>query len=298
MTSPPPRAETDGPAFAGPQAADQSTPATAVAPPAQALARSGGGVATSPGCSITVRVETTTAPMAIARLSQAVAEASGAITALDVAESTEERLVVDTSCNAGRSAAITKAPAALPDCTVVEVSDRTFPMRLGGKIEVTPKVPLRHRDDLSREYTPGVARVCPAIAENPADVRHLTIKRNRKKAPADADVFIDVSGPNLLDEADVAAMAPRAVVLALANPVPEVHPVAAHRHAVVVATGRSDYPNAHISDTMLTAAANAIAIAGTGRARRAQRQLHHPQRLHPDRLPRGRRGGPPRDHPQ
>nr|ALS90824.1 malic enzyme, N-terminal domain protein [uncultured bacterium] len=51
-------------------------------------------------------------------------------------------------------------------------------LHLGGKIEVTPKVPLKHRDDLSRAYTPGVARVCLAIAENPADARRLTIKRN------------------------------------------------------------------------------------------------------------------------
>ena len=51
-------------------------------------------------------------------------------------------------------------------------------MHLGGKIEVTSKVPLRNRDDLSRAYTPGVARVCLAIAANPDDARRLTIKRN------------------------------------------------------------------------------------------------------------------------
>ena len=51
-------------------------------------------------------------------------------------------------------------------------------MHIGGKIEVTSKVPLRNRDDLSRAYTPGVARVCEAIAKNPADARRLTIKRN------------------------------------------------------------------------------------------------------------------------
>ena len=58
------------------------------------------------------------------------------------------------------------------------MSDRSFLLHLGGKIEVTLKVPLKHRDDLSRAYTPGVARVCMAIAENPADARRLTIKRN------------------------------------------------------------------------------------------------------------------------
>ena len=90
-------------------------------------------------------------------------------------------LVVDVSCNASdvaHSESITKAIAALDGFNVRKVSDRTFLLHLGGKIEVTPKVPLKHRDDLSRAYTPGVARVCLAIAENPADARRLTIKRN------------------------------------------------------------------------------------------------------------------------
>src|SRR5690606_16023585 len=58
------------------------------------------------------------------------------------------------------------------------VSDRTFLVHLGGKLEITPKVPIRNRDDLSLVYTPGVARICTAIAENPEDARRLTIKRN------------------------------------------------------------------------------------------------------------------------
>ena len=64
-----------------------------------------------------------------------------------------------------------------------------------------------------------------------------------KDALKGADVFIGVSAPNILDEADIAAMAPNAVVFAMANPTPEVDPAAAARHAAVVATGRSDFPN-------------------------------------------------------
>src|SRR6187397_146188 len=137
--------------------------------------------APSPGYSITVRVEAPTDAAATARLSSVVAEAGGAITALDVAESHPNMLVVDVSCNASdveHSESITKAIAALEGFKVRKVSDRTFLLHLGGKIEVMPKVPLKHRDDLSRAYTPGVARVCLAIAENPADARRLTIKRN------------------------------------------------------------------------------------------------------------------------
>ena len=62
--------------------------------------------------------------------------------------------------------------------TIRKVSDRTFLLHLGGKIEVRSKVPLRTRDDLSMAYTPGVARVCLAIAAHPEDARRLTVKRN------------------------------------------------------------------------------------------------------------------------
>jgi malate dehydrogenase (oxaloacetate-decarboxylating) len=98
-------------------------------------------------------------------------------------------------------------------------------------------------------------------------------------AIAGADVFIGVSAPNLLNGADIATMAKDAIVFALANPVPEVDPMAAREHAAIVATGRSDYPNQinnvlafpgvfrglldigarEITDAMLIAAAEAIA---------------------------------------
>ncbi len=90
-------------------------------------------------------------------------------------------MVVDVSCNttdAAHGDLIRDALNALEGVTVRNVSDRTFLMHLGGKLEVVPKVALRNRDDLSRAYTPGVARVCLAIAENPAAARNLTIKRN------------------------------------------------------------------------------------------------------------------------
>src|SRR4051812_43215998 len=147
----------------------------------------------SPGYSITVRVEAPTDPAATARLSGVVAQAGGAVTALDVAESHATKLVVDVSCNASDVAhadTITKAIEALDGFTVRKVSDRTFLMHLGGKIEVTPKIELKHRDDLSRAYTPGVARVCLAIAENPDDVRRLTIKRNTVAVVTDGSAVL------------------------------------------------------------------------------------------------------------
>ncbi len=149
--------------------------------------------APSPGYSITVRVEAPTDPAATARLSGIVAEAGGAITALDVVESHPSFLVVDVSCNASdvaHSESITAAIDAIEGFAVRKVSDRTFLLHLGGKIEVTPKVALKNRDDLSRAYTPGVARVCLAIAENPADARRLTIKRNTVAVVTDGSAVL------------------------------------------------------------------------------------------------------------
>src|SRR3954453_8133060 len=135
----------------------------------------------SPGYSITVRVEAPTSAGSTADLSLAAGKAGGVLTALDVVESHYDRIVGDVTCNAadaGHADAITAGLAALQGVTVRKVSDRTFLMHLGGKLEVPPKVQLRHRDDLSRAYTPGVARVCLAIAKNKDDARRLTIKRN------------------------------------------------------------------------------------------------------------------------
>ncbi|MGL3805767.1 NAD-dependent malic enzyme [Paeniglutamicibacter sp. R2-26] len=135
----------------------------------------------SPGYSLTLRVETPATITATSELAVAVGNAGGSITALDVAESGHETVVVDVSCNttdAAHGQLIREALEALEGVSVRNVSDRTFLMHLGGKLEVVPKVALRNRDDLSRAYTPGVARVCMAIAENPADARNLTIKRN------------------------------------------------------------------------------------------------------------------------
>ncbi|MEY2398252.1 MAG: hypothetical protein QOJ00_1426 [Actinomycetota bacterium] len=73
---------------------------------------------------------------------------------------------------------IRAAVEAVEGVKVRSVRDRTFLMHVGGKIEVKSKVPLVSRDDLSMAYTPGVARVCTSIAENPAEVHKYTIKRN------------------------------------------------------------------------------------------------------------------------
>src|SRR6478736_7701398 len=135
----------------------------------------------SPGNSITLRVEAPSSFSATSELAAAVGAAGAAITALDVTESHHETLVVDVTCNTtddAHAARVKDALNALDGVSVLHTSDRTFLMHLGGKLEIVPKVPLRNRDDLSRAYTPGVARVCLAIAERPEDARNLTVKRN------------------------------------------------------------------------------------------------------------------------
>jgi len=383
-----------------------------------------------PGNSITLRIDAPSNFSVTSELAAAAASAGAAITALDVVESHPTTIVVDLTCNTiddDHATRISTAVEALEGVHVRRVSDRTFLMHLGGKLEVVPSVPLRNRDDLSRAYTPGVARVCMAIAEDKSKARNLTVKRNTiavvtdgsavlglgnigpeaalpvmegkaalfkqfanvdawpvcldtqdtediikivkaiapvyggvnlediaaprcfeiearlrdeldipvfhddqhgtaivtlaalhnalkvvdkkigdvrivvsgvgaagnaivqllleqgandivacgrngainreetytdahrielaattnprnfsgslKEAVVGADVFIGVSAPNVLDEADIAAMATDAIVFAMANPTPEVDPIVASKHAAVVATGRSDFPN-------------------------------------------------------
>jgi len=123
----------------------------------------------------------------------AVGRVGGVVTAFDVVEAQTDTLVVDISCNAlneAHAGEITAALEALPGVRVRKVSDRTFLVHLGGKLTVESKVSLRNRDDLSRAYTPGVARVCQAIAANPADARRLTIKRNTVAVVTDGSAVL------------------------------------------------------------------------------------------------------------
>ncbi len=147
----------------------------------------------SPGYAITLRVELSPDSSSTAGLAQAVIDSGAALTALDVVESSHERMVVDVTCDTSdpdHAESVTAAIAKVPGATVRKVSDRTFLLHLGGKLEVNPKVPLRTRDDLSRAYTPGVARICMAIAENPEDARRLTIKRNTVAVVTDGSAVL------------------------------------------------------------------------------------------------------------
>ncbi|ROR89227.1 NAD-dependent malic enzyme [Nocardioides aurantiacus] len=149
--------------------------------------------ATSGSYSITVRLFTEVDPAIVGQVATAIAAEGGIVTALDVAESRHDRIVYDVTCSATDSehaAEIVDHLRNLQGITVHKVSDRTFLLHIGGKIEVSSKVPLRTRDDLSMAYTPGVGRVSLALAENPGDVPRLTIKGNSVAVVTDGSAVL------------------------------------------------------------------------------------------------------------
>jgi malate dehydrogenase (oxaloacetate-decarboxylating) len=131
--------------------------------------------------SATLRVHLDDRPGSFADLASAIGDAGGLLGAIDLVRVERGKKVRDVTVFAGDADHIERIVAAARDVSGVEVehvSDRTFLMHLGGKIEIAAKAPLKTRDDLSMAYTPGVARVSLAIAEDPQLVWNLTIKKN------------------------------------------------------------------------------------------------------------------------
>ena len=150
-------------------------------------------VSTSPGYGITIRVEGPSANQPVSALTAVLNSQGASLTALDIVESSFDRVVVDITCDtidADHADRVAQAISEVPELKVRKVSDRTFLIHLGGKIEVHSKVQIKTRDDLSRAYTPGVARVCQAIAADPSDARRLTIKRNTVAVVTDGSAVL------------------------------------------------------------------------------------------------------------
>jgi malate dehydrogenase (oxaloacetate-decarboxylating) len=129
----------------------------------------------------TLRLRLKNVPGSFASVAQAIADADGLLNAIDLVRVESGAKVRDVTVlaeDADHIERITAAVRSVEGVEVEHVSDRTFLLHLGGKLEVRSKVPLKTRDDLSMAYTPGVARVCVAIAEDPDKVWNLTVKRN------------------------------------------------------------------------------------------------------------------------
>jgi malate dehydrogenase (oxaloacetate-decarboxylating) len=131
--------------------------------------------------SITIRLEAPAKNTAVSELTSIIERAGGSVTAVDVNHSDAERVRIDLTCactNSEHAEQIVEKLKQVEGVVVGKVSDRTFLAHLGGKLTIESKLPIRNRDDLSLIYTPGVARICEAIVNDPSDARRLTIKRN------------------------------------------------------------------------------------------------------------------------
>ena len=131
--------------------------------------------------SLTLRVKIRNRPGKLGEITTAIGQAGGDIEGIDIVSVGRDFLVRDVTVNASSEShdqEIVDAVSKLDGVEVVHVSDRTFLMHLGGKIQMVSKVPLKTRSDLSMAYTPGVARVCRAIHRDPDKAFSLTIKKN------------------------------------------------------------------------------------------------------------------------
>ncbi len=148
---------------------------------------------TSPSYTASYRVEIDESRASIAKVVDAVTEVGAQVRGLDVAESNRGRIVIDLTCDLENSAhrrSVREALKGIDGVFVSSTADQTFLSHVGGKIEIRSKVPLRNRDDLSRAYTPGVARVCTAIHDMPQKAHLLTMKANTVAVVSDGTAVL------------------------------------------------------------------------------------------------------------
>lgn len=138
-------------------------------------------VTPSASYSVTVRVEIENRAGMLGQLTSEIGQLGGDIGAIDIVSVEKGVMVRDFTINCRdqeHANSLVKAISSIQGVKIVHHSDRTFLLHLGGKIEVNSRAPIRTRDDLSMAYTPGVARVCMAIYDEPEDAYNLTIKKN------------------------------------------------------------------------------------------------------------------------
>ncbi|OXM14377.1 NAD-dependent malic enzyme [Paenibacillus herberti] len=129
---------------------------------------------------IIIRLEIRKSAITFGEIAMAIGSRGGDIIATDVIRTSQETAIRDITVHVpdDNNMALIEHLSSLDGLKVVNVSDRTFLVHLGGKIEVTPKMPVKNREELSHVYTPGVAKVCRAIHQDESKAFSLTIKRN------------------------------------------------------------------------------------------------------------------------
>ena len=171
------------------------------------------GAGTSAGYRFTLRARIERRVGMLGKLASAVSEAGGSVVAIDVVQQGRESVVRDITIDATdeqQQQRIANNAKRVQGIDVVNVSDRTFQMHLGGKLEIVPKRPLKTRDDLSMAYTPGVARVSRAIYEDRSKVSQLTIKCNTVGIVTDGSAVLGLG--NIGPEAALPVMEGKAVL--------------------------------------------------------------------------------------
>ncbi len=143
--------------------------------------------------SLTLRVEIDHRPGMLGKVASAIGEAGGTIGAVDLVQVQGTHTVRDitvATADASDWPRLSEAVDAIPGAHVLDATDRTFSLHVGGKIELRNKSPIKTRDDLSMAYTPGVARVCLAIHEDPDKAFQYTIKRNTVAVVSDGTAVL------------------------------------------------------------------------------------------------------------
>jgi malate dehydrogenase (oxaloacetate-decarboxylating) len=163
--------------------------------------------------SATLRVHLDNRPGSFAALATAIGSAGGLLGAIDLVRVERGKKIRDVTVLASDEAQVADvvdAVRALEGVDVEHVSDRTVLLHLGGKLEVEPKTPIKTRDDLSMVYTPGVARICRAIADEPETVWNLTIKQNTVAVVTDGTAVLGLG--DLGPEAALPVMEGKAIL--------------------------------------------------------------------------------------
>lgn len=158
-------------------------------------------ITTGAGLHIIARIQFEKELVSFGDIAKTIGEAGGDIIGTDVISSSKTLSVRDITINVidtKHGEKITDTLDCMSGVKLINVSDRTFLMHIGGKIEVKSKVPVNNRDDLSRVYTPGVARICTAIAEDPGKAYTLTIKKNAVAVVSDGTAVLGLGdiGPS------------------------------------------------------------------------------------------------------
>ncbi|MBW4526758.1 MAG: ACT domain-containing protein [Phormidium tanganyikae FI6-MK23] len=163
--------------------------------------------------SLTIRFQVPNRPGMLASVTKAISTLGGSMGQIDLIEQTRDISMRDITVDAAsteHAETIVQAVKDLPHIKVLDVYDRTFTLHRSGKISVVSKIPLRGQADLAMAYTPGVGRICTAIAEDPKRVYELTIKQNMVAIVTDGSAVLGLG--NLGPEASMPVMEGKAML--------------------------------------------------------------------------------------